>query len=34
MPDKDITGDSLEAHENFDAYTIYNGMATFEVEDD
>lgn len=34
MPDKDITGDSLEAHENFDAYTIYNGQATFEVEDD
>ena len=34
MPDKDITGDSLEAHENFDAYTIYNGKATFEVEDD
>ena len=34
MPDKDITGDSLEAHENFDAYTIYNGQATLEVEDE
>ena len=34
MPDKDITGDSLEAFENFDAYTIYNGQATFEVEED
>ena len=34
LPDKDITGDSLEAHENFDAYTIYNGKATFEVEDE
>ena len=34
MPDKDITGDSLVAHENFDAYTIYNGQATFEVEDE
>jgi len=33
-PDKDVTGDSLEAYENFDAYTIYNGQATFEVEDD
>lgn len=33
MPDKDITGDSLEAYENFDAYTIFNGKATFEVED-
>lgn len=34
MPDKDITGDSLEAHENFDAYIIYNGQATFEVEEE
>ena len=34
MPDKDITGDSLEAHENFDAYIIYNGKATFEVEEE
>lgn len=34
MPDKDITGDSLEAYENFDAYTIFNGKATFEVEED
>lgn len=34
MPDKDITGDSLEAFENFDEYTIYNGKATFEVEED
>ena len=34
MPDKDIVGDSLESMENFDEYTIYNGRATFEVEDD
>lgn len=34
MPDKDITGDSLVAEENFDEYTIYNGKATFEVEDE
>ena len=34
MPDKDITGDSLVAEENFDEYTIYNGKATFEVEED
>ncbi len=34
MPDKDIVGDSLEAHEDFDAYVIYNGQATFEVEED
>ena len=33
-PDKDVTGDSLEAYENFDSYTIYNGKATFEVEDE
>ena len=33
-PDKDITGDSLEAYENFEAYTIYNGKATFEVEEE
>lgn len=33
MPDKDIVGDSLAALENFDEYTIYNGRATFEVED-
>ena len=34
MPDKDITGDSLVAGENFNEYTIYNGQATFEVEDE
>ena len=34
MPDKDITGDSLVSTEGFDEYTIYNGQATFEVEDD
>ena len=34
MPDKDITGDSLVANEGFDEYTIYNGQATFEVEDE
>ena len=34
MPDKDITGDSLVAEEGFDEYTIYNGKATFEVEDE
>ena len=34
MPDKDITGDSLASHENFEEYTIYNGQATFEVEED
>ena len=34
MPDKDITGDSLVAEEGFDEYTIYNGQATFEVEDE
>ena len=34
MPDKDITGDSLEAGEGFEEYTIYNGKATFEVEDE
>ena len=33
MPDKDIVGDSLTAKENFDEYTIYNGKASFEVED-
>ncbi len=33
MPDKDIVGDSLVSMENFDEYTIYNGRATFEVED-
>lgn len=33
MPDKDIMGDSLTAMENFDEYTIYNGKASFEVED-
>lgn len=33
MPDKDITGDSLVSQEGFDEYTIYNGQATFEVED-
>ena len=34
MPDKDIVGDSLEASENFDSYTIYNGQATFELEEE
>ncbi len=34
MPDKDIMGDSLVSTENFDEYTIYNGQATFEVEED
>lgn len=34
MPDKDITGDSLMSTEGFDEYTIYNGQATFEVEDE
>ena len=34
MPDKDIVGDSLVSMENFDEYTIYNGRATFEVEDE
>ena len=34
MPDKDITGDSLVSKEGFDEYTIYNGQATFEVEDE
>lgn len=34
MPDKDITGDSLVAGENFEEYTIYNSQATFEVEDE
>lgn len=34
MPDKDIVGDSLVSMEDFDEYTIYNGRATFEVEDE
>ena len=34
MPDKDIMGDSLVSTEGFDEYTIYNGKATFEVEED
>ncbi|MBR6878835.1 MAG: LPS export ABC transporter periplasmic protein LptC [Bacteroidales bacterium] len=34
MPDKDITGDSLVSSEDFEEYTIYNGQATFEVEED
>lgn len=34
MPDKDITGDSLVSLEGFEEYTIYNGKATFEVEED
>ena len=34
MPDKDIVGDSLVAGEGFDEYTIYNGKAVFEVEDE
>lgn len=34
MPDKDIMGDSLVSTEGFEEYTIYNGQATFEVEED
>jgi LPS export ABC transporter protein LptC len=34
MPDKDIVGDSLVAGEGFEEYTIYNGKAVFEVEDE
>lgn len=34
MPDKDIKGDSLVSTEEFDAYIIYNGNATFEMEED
>lgn len=34
MPDKDIMGDSLVSTEGFEEYTIYNGKATFEVEED
>lgn len=34
MPDKDISGDSLESYEDFEAYTIFNGQASFEVEDE
>lgn len=34
MPDKDIIGDSLVSTEGFDEYTIYNGQASFEVEED
>jgi len=34
MPDKDIMGDSLVSTEDFNEYTIYNGKATFEVEDE
>ena len=29
-----FSGDSLEAYENFEAYTIYNGKATFELEEE
>ena len=34
MPDKDIAGDSLESREDFEEYTIFNGQASFEVEDE
>lgn len=34
MPDKDIVGDSLVSTEGFEEYTIYNGQASFEVEED
>ena len=34
MPDKDISGDSLVSKENFEEYSIYNGQAAFEVEDE
>ena len=33
-PDKDIEGDSLVAKEDFSEYTIYNGRATLEVEEE
>ena len=32
-PDKDIVGDSLVSTEGFEEYTIYNGQASFEVEE-
>lgn len=34
MPDKDIVGDSLVSMEGFDEYTIYNGKAVFEIEEE
>lgn len=34
MPDKDISGDSLVSKEDFEEYSIYNGQAAFEVEDE
>lgn len=33
-PDKDIEGDSLVAKEDFSEYTIYNGRATLEVDEE
>ena len=34
MPDKDISGDSLVSKEDFEEYSMYNGQAAFEVEDE
>ena len=34
MPDKEIYGDSLEAVDDFSEYTIYNGRATLEIEEE
>lgn len=34
MPDKEIYGDSLEALDDFSEYTIYNGRATLEIDEE
>jgi len=34
MPDKEIYGDSLAALDDFSEYTIYNGRATLEIEEE
>lgn len=34
MPDKEIYGDSLEAIDDFSEYTIYNGRATLEIDEE
>lgn len=34
MPDKEIFGDSLAALDDFSEYTIYNGRATLEIEEE
>lgn len=34
MPDKEIFGDSLEALDDFSEYTIYNGRATLEIDEE